>query len=273
MNNNYTPIPILNRMSEIIDIFLRSPNSLRANDLLHQLDIPKATFYRLLHSMCANGFLSYSPDAGVYSLGLKFHTAYTSMDERASHVREAAMPHLNYLANQVQETVKLSVLSGLQSYTIASVEGNRPLRISIDTGAVFPLHAGAAGKVLMCSIGDDAIEQYYLRYGTRYTDATIMTIPEMKEELHQIGIRGYAVDNGEYMPEIRAVAAPIKDAYGAIIAAVSVAYPVSNQDSIAPAHLATQVMQTAHAISLTYAAKEAWPQPAKLVHAQKHTIL
>ena len=156
------------------------------------------------------------------------------------------------------------VIHGIPSHGIVLHEGDI---VSIDTGAVFPLHAGAAGKVLMCSIGDDAIEQYYLRYGTRHTDATIMTIPEMKEELHQIGIRGYAVDNGEYMPEIRAVAAPIKDAYGAIIAAVSVAYPVSNQDSIAPAHLATQVMQTAHAISLTYAAKEAWPQPAKLVHA------
>ena len=57
--------------------------------------------------------------------------------------------------------MKLTVLSGLRSYA-AAVEGGRPIRVSIDPGAVFPLHAGAAGKVLMCSLSRQSIRWYYV---------------------------------------------------------------------------------------------------------------
>ena len=126
MSSHYSPIPIINRMSSLLNSILASPNGLRANELLRTENIPKTTLYRLLTSMTENELLTYIPTSGVYTLGPKFTAAYTSMDERAGRLREAAMPHLRFLAEQVQETVKLTVLSGMQSYTIASVEGTRP---------------------------------------------------------------------------------------------------------------------------------------------------
>ena len=266
MSSHYSPIPIINRMSSLLNSILASPNGLRANELLRTENIPKTTLYRLLTSMTENELLTYIPTSGVYTLGPKFTAAYTSMDERAGRLREAAMPHLRFLAEQVQETVKLTVLSGMQSYSIASVEGTRPIRISIDSGALFPLHAGASGKILMCCLNDAAIQRYYSQYGIRYTETTIMTVEDMKEELNRIRRSGYAVDNGEYMPEIRATAAPVQDAAGQIIAAVSVAYPVSNQDHIDPNQLALQIMQTARTVGAAYTSKETWDRPARLVH-------
>ena len=115
MSSHYSPIPIINRMSNLLNSILASPNGLRANELLRTENIPKTTLYRLLTSMTENELLTYIPTSGVYTLGPKFTAAYTSMDERAGRLREAAMPHLRFLAEQVQETVKLTVLSGMQS--------------------------------------------------------------------------------------------------------------------------------------------------------------
>lgn len=265
MSGNYSPIPIIDRMSSVLEYVLSQRNGAPACALLRAMDIPKTTLYRLLASMTQNEFLAYHPETGVYTLGAKFAETYISMDERVSWLREVAMPYLQFLANQVQETVKLSVLSGLQSYTISSVEGNRPMRISIDTGAIFPLHAGAAGKVLLASLSEQSIHRYYDLYGISYTDATITSVDEILKELETFRKQGYAIDRGEYMPEIRAVAAPILDPAGQTIAAISIAYPAAMQDHIDIPQLAAQIIQTAQSIAAALNTKEIWERPARLV--------
>lgn len=265
MSSNYSSIPIIDRMASVLDIILDIPNGITASELLHLLDIPKTTLYRLLSSMVQNELLSYFSETGTYTIGPKFTLTYVSMEERASRLREAAMPHLHALADQIEETVKLSVLSGLQSYTIATVESSRPLRISVDTGALFPLHAGATGKILMCSLNDAAMQRYFKSYGIAYTDATITDITEMKKELEIIRKRGYATDVGEYMPEIYAVAAPVTDCSGQITAAISIAYPSMHKDHIRMDELAAQLQQTAAAVGIAYISEEVQKYPARLI--------
>ncbi len=265
MSSNYSSIPIIDRMASVLDIILDTPNGITASELLHLLDIPKTTLYRLLSSMVQNELLSYFSETGSYTIGPKFTLTYVSMEERASRLRETAMPHLRALADQIGETVKLSVLSGLQSYTIATVESSRPLRISVDTGALFPLHAGATGKILMCSLNDAAMQRYFKSYGIAYTDATITDISEMKKELEIIRKRGYATDIGEYMPEIYAVAAPVTDCSGQITAAISIAYPSMHKDHIRMDELAAQLQQTAAAVGTAYISEEVQKYPARLI--------
>lgn len=265
MSSNYSSIPIIDRMASVLDIILDIPNGITASELLHLLNIPKTTLYRLLSSMVQNELLSYFSETGTYTIGPKFTLTYVSMEERASRLREAAMPHLRALADQIGETVKLSVLSGLQSYTIATVESSRPLRISVDTGALFPLHAGATGKILMCSLNDAAMQRYFKSYAIAYTDATITDITEMKKELDIIRKRGYATDVGEYMPEIYAVAAPVTDCSGQITAAISIAYPSMHKDHIRMDELAAQLQQTAAAVGIAYISEEVQKYPARLI--------
>ena len=58
-------------------------------------------------------------------------------------LKDIARPYLKSLADSIQETVKISVFSGMQAFTLISIEGSRPIRINIDIGALFPLNAGA----------------------------------------------------------------------------------------------------------------------------------
>ncbi len=265
MSSNYAPIPIIDRMSAILDIVLSSPNGASASELFHRENIPKTTLYRLLTTMVQNEFLSYNPDTGLYTIGIKFTMTYVSMDEQTNYLKETSMPHLNRLVEQVQETVKLSVLSGWNAYVIASVESQQPIRIKIDTGGSFPLHAGATGKILMCDFSKSTIEKYYKIYGSRYTSTTIMSVAEMEAELNTIRTCGYALDNGEYLPEILAIAVPIKNQGGNTIAALSVPYPSLHRDRIDVEKTIELLKQTASAISLSYSPKGTKENPARLV--------
>ena len=268
MSNNYAQIPILDRMSSLMDAIINSPDGLRAIDLLHSESIPKTTLYRLLASMSQNGFLTYMPETGVYTLGPKFTAYYVYMDERANHLREVALPHMQTLANHVRQTVKLTILSGMKSYTVASVEGDSPVRVSIDPGAVFPLHAGASGKILMCGMSHSAIARYYQLHGVQYTNATIMSIEQMEQQLEEVRARGYAIDIGEWLPEISAIAAPVKGASGQILASLSVPFPTISWDYIDAQDLAVQIIEAAAAIGIAYTSRETRDRQARLVQEQ-----
>ena len=63
------------------------------------------------------------------------------------------------------------------------------------------------------------------------------------------------------MPEIRAVAAPVKNAGGQIIAALSVTYPSFNQNHIELRELLSRVLETSEEISRAYTAQKAEDQP------------
>ncbi|MCD8197290.1 MAG: IclR family transcriptional regulator [Lachnospiraceae bacterium] len=265
MSSNYAPIPIIERMSSVMDIILNSPSGVRAVDLLHTQNIPKTTLYRLLTAMTKEGFLFCDADTGVYTIGTKFTTSYVSMDERSSLLRESAIEHLKWLASQMQETVKLSVLSNWSAYVVASIESPQPVRIKIDTGVNFPLHAGATGKIFLCDFNDSMLKKYYQFYAAPYTDQTIMSVDQMAEELKLIKEQGYAFDNGEYMPEILAFAVPIKSQAGNTIAALSLPYPSMRRDHVDKELAVTLLNQTASLISASYSSKRDKESPAQLI--------
>lgn len=266
--SSYAPIPIIERMSAILEIVLKSPDGIRASDLLRRESIPKTTLYRLLTTMVENDFLSYNSANGLYGIGSKFTMTYISMQEQTNHLREVSLVHLQQLAEQLQETTKLSILSGWEAYVIASVESQQPIRIKIDIGATFPLHAGATGKALMCDLDDASIRRYFKLHAQPYTSKTIISIDEMMHELETIRKNGYALDNGEYSPEISAIAVPIKNQTGSTIAALSIPYPSIHRDRINTSLAVELLKQTAAAISLSCSKENSKTTPARVIGAQ-----
>ncbi len=263
MPNSYNN-PTVERMSHILDILLAKGSGITAAELLRSLDIPKTTLYRILYSMTENGFLTYLPESSLYLPGDKFTTCYISMDERVSNIRKFAEPHMHSLASQIQETVKLCVLSGMKAYTISSVKGTRPIHINIGNRAIFPLHTGASGKVLMCSLSENQLRNYFALYAVPYTDKTIVTLEEMTEELSAIRKKGFATDHGEYMTEINAVAVPIYGEANQIIAALSIVYH-SASTYISESQLTALLQVTASKISSALKSTDIWEHPVTIV--------
>jgi DNA-binding IclR family transcriptional regulator len=77
------------------------------------------------------------------------------------------------------------------------------------------------------------------------TPASITTVPGLLHELAQVRQLGYACDNEELEPGLRCLAAPIRDADGAVVASLGVSGPAARFTQEALAGLAAAVRQAA----------------------------
>ena len=122
------------------------------------------------------------------------------------------------------------------------------------TGEFAPLHCTAHGKALLADCDRATLEQLLGRAPLQvYTRTTIASLAKLARACAQVRLEGFALDDGEYIGEVRCVAAPIRDPQGEILASVGVSSPVTRLNARALAHAAAEVKKTAHAISVSLA--------------------
>src|SRR5690606_40481408 len=89
-------------------------------------------------------------------------------------------------------------------------------------------HCSALGKALLSGLDEDSLRA---RYGTRTlagrTPRTITSLDRLCRELDVVRRRGYAVDDEEYEPGLRCVAAPVRGADGTVVASLGLSGPVA----------------------------------------------
>lgn len=252
--NNYTAIPILERTDTIINL-IASQNGISAVQLLENLKLPKTTLYRILNFLSQHGYIFHNPQNNLYYIGNKFYLFCKTKEEQIEILKELSVPYLHTLANSTSQTAKLNILSAGECLVIAKAECKQKIKIIVDIGSKFPLHAGASSKILLSSLPDTEIQSYFALPVEQYTDCTITSYSRMKQELEKIKQSGYAIDNGEFIENICAIACPIFDATQNICAAVSIAFPGT---SLSKSHYQTLLEQTkaiAKQITQTFVSK------------------
>ena len=110
---------------------------------------------------------------------------------------------------------------------IESIEGSQALRVAIQRGRSQRLHAGASSKVLLANLPEGDWPLYLDFPLVRYTEATITDWDALQAELRQVREAGFAVSNGEIDIGARAVAVPLYNQLGGVVAALSVESPAS----------------------------------------------
>jgi len=216
MNN----VPALDKMDLIINYLYSNPNSTQVN-IHNNLKIPKATLNRILKSLIYYNYLSYSNRR--YSIGNKF-LLLSKAENKSEILKNISKKYLENLSLNFKETFKLSILESKKVRTICSVESNDILKVSVNENAVFPLHAGAASKLLICQLPLKTIKELIGSSPYKYTKNTITSLEDLANELDNINYQKFASDNEEYLDGIRAIAYPIFNKKNIIIGAVSCPY-------------------------------------------------
>lgn len=218
-------VPVIDRMMEIFFLLEQQSNGATIRDLVDRLDLPRSTVYRILNTLQLHEMVRRSGD-GSYRLGPRLLTLASRAvgDDRFHDLVSLSQPHLQRLVSETGEGCKISIISGDEILVVAAVEGKRDYALSIVPGQRLPLHAGAAGKVLLAYLPQ--AEQTERLKGTlaRYTAKTQTDAKRLSAELARIRRQGWAYDKGEYSPSIQAFAAPIRDSEGKVIAALSAPY-------------------------------------------------
>lgn len=143
---------------------------------------------------------------------------------------EVAEPHLEALVAEVSESSSVSVLDGQDVVYVARVPVSRIMTVSISVGTRFPAYATSMGRVLLAGLQAEELEGYLSSVEPRpLTARTITSVPALRAELARVRGQGWALVNQELEEGLRALAAPLRDRTGTVVAAVNVSSHASRR--------------------------------------------
>jgi DNA-binding IclR family transcriptional regulator len=225
-------IPVIDRMMEVLNAIEQRAAGLNIRDLTAELGLPRTTVYRIVNTLQHHEMLR-RDEAGMYHLGRRLLTFASHVASRASELDLVAIcqPHLDRLASELGEGVKLSVIDNDGILVLAAAQGRREYALTVAPGQRMPIHAGAASKLLLAHLERDALDYWLNKPLAAYTSKTLTDPKRLRSELTRIRRLGWAQDKGENAPSIHAYAVPVKTRGGRLVAALSVPFLAGTEPS------------------------------------------
>ena len=189
--------------------------------------LPKATAHRICEQLVESGHLVRDFAARSFVAGPALHRlAYDTLN----HATTRGLRHgvLEALVARIGETCNFTTLDGTAVLYLDRVEAPWPLRLTLDVGSRVPLHCTASGKLFLAAMAEPERDAVIARIAlTRMTAATITSARALRSECNTIAAAGYSCDREEFVAGLIAVAVPVRDAAGAVRAAIAVHAPTA----------------------------------------------
>lgn len=230
-------VPAVMRALDIMELFLDgAPHT--APDITTKLGLPRTSAHELVTTLAHRGYLVPTDRPGHYRLGVPLFHLGSVFAEQVDLAREGRAV-AERVAAESAETAQVAVLDGTNVVYVAKVDGSHPVRLVSSVGRRLPAHCTAVGKMLLSALPQDEFDARYPR-GVALPAMTPQSItsPELLSgQLAEIRRRGVATEYCESNPDVACVAAPILDAGGTVVAALSVSVPTqrwSGMERFAP---------------------------------------
>lgn len=205
---------------------LSSAGGMGLNEITQRTRVAKSTVFRVLSTLHSLGYVlrderrNYHISPSLSNLASEAATAEA--------LRRAALPQMLRLRDEFGETVNLGHLAFDKVVYLEVVPSEYALRLSERPGASIHAHASALGKAILAFSPPEVVESLVSgRTLPRITRNTICDPEEFRRELKRTRERGYSLDKGETTLLATCLGAPILDASGTAIAAMSISGPAS----------------------------------------------
>jgi IclR family transcriptional regulator, pca regulon regulatory protein len=210
----------LERGLAVICAFDRDHAELTLSEVAAKTGVTRATARRFLLTLQSLGYVR--TDGRFFSLTprvLELGYAYLS----SLSLPEVAEPHLEALVAEVNESSSVSVLDGDDVVYVARVPVSRIMAVAISVGTRFPAYATSMGRVLLSGLSEAELETYLGKVSLeKLTGRTVTTISALRTEVGRVRGQGYALVDQELEEGLRAVAAPIRDRTGRVVASLNI---------------------------------------------------
>jgi DNA-binding IclR family transcriptional regulator len=214
----------VDRALQILEILAREGDA-GVSEIAEEMGIHKSTVSRLVGSLVGRELVRQNSERGKYQLGFGILRLASSIPGRLSVVHEAREV-LEGLAAAYKETVNLAVLRSNYAVNVDQAMGPLTLATYDWVGSLTPLHATSSGKVLLASLTADERDAILKRTGLpARTPRTITSRSVLEKQLLDVARDGYAVVHEEFEIGLTAVAVPVYNHLGNVIAAVSISGP------------------------------------------------
>jgi len=240
-------IPNLGKACEVLELISNTPGGCPLQELVVQLRIPRTTALRITQTLLDASYLAQNEEGGftlgtsLVQIGVK---ALDNLD-----IRGYARPVLQALSAETGESSHLAMLNGEKSMLVEVADSPHPVRIAARPGTLVELHCSSTGKVFLAfSIPEPRkfCAELELTPHTKNTDSTVAAVLASIEETRK---QGCAMDEEEYVPGVRCVAAPVLNAFGKTIAAVGITASTSTFTKARIRTMSARIKQAAADIS------------------------
>ena len=232
----------------LLKSFSGGQNELGITTLASRLGLAKSTVHRLAATLTAAGFLEQNAETGKYRLGLALFEL-GALVRRRMDVANEARPQLRELLEKTGETVQLGIIDQSSVLYVYEMESRRAIRMAAAVGARAPLHCTAVGKVLLAFQSPEYVKELAERGLAPLTDNTVTKRDTFLAMLKEVRGRDCAIDDEESEIGLRAIAAPVRNQRGAVIAALGVAAPVQRMTKKVMQNWVPTVVAAANAVS------------------------
>lgn len=242
-------IKSLDRAMEVFE-FLSEEQGKALTTISSQMGQSPATVYRVLVTLEGRGLVEFDPVEQVWHIGAQAFVIGARFLRRTSLV-ERARPILRKLMEQTGETANIGIEKEGMVLFLSQVETHASIRAFFPPGTLSAMHASGIGKALMAQMDEDRFARTMsAKVLEKYTEFTITNLDDLRIDLAEVRLRGYAIDGEEKNLGMRCIAAPVFDMNGEAVAGISVSGPTSRVSEDDVARFSSFVQDAAHALSL-----------------------
>ncbi len=216
----------IGRAFSIMEEIARNRDGIGLAELSKRVCLHNSTTFHLVKTMVSLGYVRQLKDSKRYRIGRPlFALAANALDEL--EMISLASPLLEDLSRETGESAHFSVRMGDAVVVLARTSGPGAFQLTDRVGVVRPAHCTALGKIMLAALAPEQFERFLQRAELKaQTPNTIVSADHLRREIAEVRRAGMAVDDGEFDPELRCVALPVRDFSGQVIGAIGVSGPV-----------------------------------------------
>ncbi|MBT3810901.1 MAG: IclR family transcriptional regulator [Rhodospirillaceae bacterium] len=219
----------LERGFQILEYLGDSTKGRAVSEVARATGLHRATAHRLLEVLCGMGY-AYKAEDRRYWIGYNAQL-FGNRSNMVARITHHAHPFLVTLAHEVDETVALGFLEGIQVFIADRVSTDRAHRSAVQIGTYFDAHSTSLGKALLSVRPINEVRASYKNTRlSAYTGKTITDVDSLLRDLSKIKKRGYSISDEEGSPGIRSVSAPVLNLDGRAACSLAVSGPRARLD-------------------------------------------
>lgn len=239
----------VDRALTVLEFLSKNSSPISLAQISSALKINKASMYRTLNSLTANGYVYRDNSSGTFQLSFKICELSSLILDRLD-LKYIARPSLENLNRETGETVHLVIRDWSRGVYIDKIESTHAIRTRSTIGSRTYLHSTATGKVLLANLPQEHVEEIIAGAGLPQRTVHTITDPDkLYQELVKVAKQGWADDLEENEEGINCIAAPLINYKHVVVAAVSITYPALATYNDRAEELRNKVLETARIIS------------------------
>jgi len=218
-------VPTGVRSLYILEALARAGTPLTPTDINETLGLPKPTIHRLCKRLEKEGFLEKDLDGRRYLPGKRLRVVARDVlgFNRFLQARQAV---LRRLSERVGETCNIALPEEAGMVYLERIETRWPLRVQLPVGSLVPFHCTASGKLYLASLPHARRESLVRMLDlTAHAPNTMTAADELLTALETIADTEIGTDNEEFVEGMVAVAVPIRDDSGRLVATLAMHGP------------------------------------------------